>query len=569
MESEVWKHFKKNSNDSTAQCNRCSKSLSCKGSTTSSLIRHLNTVHNIALKRRQANDNVIIENTPSTSAGLTHSQTTVKKPGPNTLDKYLKVQTRSEIIAKLIAKDGINSYVISKSSFIRESFVKRGLTLPKNHSDVMKACNEFYEYAKNETIKSIKHILMSNAKLGLTLDEWTSKGIKRYLNVNVHSKLIVINLGLIRIMGSCPAEKALQLLEALINKFELKFSDLIGGTTDAASVMVKLFKNLNIFHQLCYNHAIHLAVLDVLNKKNELVNSVIVDNDESFSSNGDEDDNNTDSPQSDESEYPSSSEEDNHDTLRTDLKEVLDRIRKVVKIFKNSPVRNNILQSYVKEHNGKELKVLLDCKTRWNSSCTMIERFLSIQSSIQKALVDLNMQDMLQIPDLKKIEELLQVLNPIKLAVEALSKNDANLLAAEGVIKFLFNALSNQNSGLSTEMLESLKHRISQRRNNSLISLMRFLQNPKCIQSNKVEDSFFKMASKTEIIKKVKEVSIIVFNENQTTNESVDEISSDDSLQCYENDGPSSLSLPQELNNCIEKVRNILKMYTIQHKKKL
>ncbi|CAH2084628.1 unnamed protein product [Euphydryas editha] len=45
--AKVWKNLKK-INESTAQCLLCPKKISCKGSNTSGLDRHLQRVHNIS-----------------------------------------------------------------------------------------------------------------------------------------------------------------------------------------------------------------------------------------------------------------------------------------------------------------------------------------------------------------------------------------------------------------------------------------------------------------------------------------------------------------------------------------
>jgi hypothetical protein len=44
----------------------------------------------------------------------------------------------------------------------------------------------------------------------------------------------------------------------------LDFSDIAGCTSDGAAAMKKFGKLIPIYHQLCYNHGIHLAVIDVL-----------------------------------------------------------------------------------------------------------------------------------------------------------------------------------------------------------------------------------------------------------------------------------------------------------------
>lgn len=51
-ESEAWNHFKKIDSE-YAECVYCSKKLSTRGSTTSGLLRHLLSRHNISLPRRR------------------------------------------------------------------------------------------------------------------------------------------------------------------------------------------------------------------------------------------------------------------------------------------------------------------------------------------------------------------------------------------------------------------------------------------------------------------------------------------------------------------------------------
>ena len=66
-------------------------------------------------------------------------------------------------------------------------------------------------------------------------------------------------------------------------------------------------------------------------------------------------------------------------------------MRKVVKLFKRSPVRNDNLQYYVKSEDKKKLTLLLDSKTRWSTLLTMFERFHRLKNSIRKSLIDLDL----------------------------------------------------------------------------------------------------------------------------------------------------------------------------------
>lgn len=75
-----------------------------------------------------------------------------------------------------------------------------------------------------------------------------------------------------------------------------------------------------------------------------------------------------------------------------DLSVTINKVRKIVKIFRKSPTRNEKLQMYVVSEYGKELMLKLDSKTRWNSLLDMLERFLKVKNSVAKAMIDCNME---------------------------------------------------------------------------------------------------------------------------------------------------------------------------------
>ena len=49
-QSKVWKHFTRGDDDDSATCTHCSKIISCKGSSTSGLFRHLKSKHKLSLE---------------------------------------------------------------------------------------------------------------------------------------------------------------------------------------------------------------------------------------------------------------------------------------------------------------------------------------------------------------------------------------------------------------------------------------------------------------------------------------------------------------------------------------
>ena len=90
----------------------------------------------------------------------------------------------------------------------------------------------------------------------------------------------------------------------------------------------------------------------------------------------------------------------------------------------------------------------------------MIERFLKLKKCIEKALIDLNEQFSVSQGEYLLLDDILFSLQPMKLAIEALGRRDANLLMADGILKLFFSQLDNNGSTLSLEFKMSLEKRV-------------------------------------------------------------------------------------------------------------
>jgi hypothetical protein len=151
--------------------------------------------------------------------------------------------------------------------------------------------------------------------------------------------------------------------------------------------------------------------------------------------------------------------------LRPDIKKVLAQARKLIKYFKYSTVRNPILLEHVKIQEKKALRLLLDCKTRWNSLVPKIERLLRLKLCIKQALIDIGTLDMYyDEKNFEFLEKILEVLKPLELGLKELSKDEATLLTSEGVFKFMFRKLRTLDADPSQEMLVALKQRTQKQR---------------------------------------------------------------------------------------------------------
>jgi hypothetical protein len=504
-ESFVWRHFMKKESGDKAQCKHCQRELACKGSSTTGLLRHLSGQHNI----KGPSDSQSME--ASSSASL---EPPAKKGRQLSIeDAMKKKETLEEIVARLASSDGFSVNAITHSKFIRESLQQRGFFLPRNPSKVMSLIKTFFQKVINNVKEEIGALKEKQVKFSISLDEFTSTRNRRYLNINLHHLDKFWNLGLVRIQGSLPAHSLLEMVENHLSLFNLSTtSDIVSSVNDGASVMV-CFGNLAPFdQQLCFAHGIHLAVLDVIYQKT----TIQVKRE-------DEDD---EEEEEDVEEEEDESLEEVFE-IQEDLLPVITKVRKVAKMFKRSPVKNEILQKHVKEELGKELSLLLDCRTRWNSLEKMIERFLLLKRPVSKALIDLQDTSLsltFSMEECSLLEELLKALAPIKLASERLGSRDANLLTAEGVFKFLFGTLEKNNSELSNKLLDALKMRIEERKRGDLVSLLKFLNDPSALNDPE-------MPSKAVLTKNAKILLHRLFPDENAEQEPLDDSTEDEEIR--------------------------------------
>ena len=195
--------------------------------------------------------------------------------------------------------------------------------------------------------------------------------------------------------------------------------------------MKKSGRLIPTLHQLCYAHGLQLVIHDVFYQKGTVCPVKISD----YSSETDEFENDETVEEMEDSgglNIVSDLQQENALILNLDICHLVNKVRQVVKLFKRSPLKNEILQNYVKEKHANGLQLILDCKTPWSSLLIMLERIVEIQIPVQKTLLDLNSDVKISDEELTQISHIVQALVPIKIAVEALCRIDANFITAEG-----------------------------------------------------------------------------------------------------------------------------------------
>lgn len=143
---------------------------------------------------------------------------------------------------------------------------------------------------------------------------------------------------------------------------------------------------------------------------------------------------------------------------------MVDKLCAIVRIFRRSPTKNDaILQPYVKRELGKELSLVLDCRTRWNSLYDMLARFIQLRNPVQKAMIDLKEPVQVTEADFACVQDIVSSLEPVKLAVNALCRRDTNLITAETALHFCLIELQKQSSELAKTLASSIEDRLRER----------------------------------------------------------------------------------------------------------
>nr|CAI5846274.1 unnamed protein product [Callosobruchus analis]CAI5870182.1 unnamed protein product [Callosobruchus analis] len=478
--TSVWFYFLQGVTGETAKCKnkKCNRVLKTKGGSTKGLHTHLSSVHKTSL---------------SLASTSTASDTASRNPCPVPVKKQRKIHEFADLkcdysldamLARMTALDGIPFRLFISSQDLRRCLKAMGHhDLPNSASTIKSQVMLYSNKVKDSIVSDIEKQKSDGKRFSLTFDEWTALSNKRFLNINVHGEGNVFwNTGLMRIYGSMPAFKCVELLEKRLAEYNLSLrSDIVAITTDGASVMKSVGNLISPYQQLCFAHGIQLAVIDVLYNPTRQSSPVETGMDE---------DDGIEFPDEEAQEIMAFLPNDTGDVDETEsldlnlttnynINTVIAKVRKVVRMFRKSPVSNHTLQTYVAAKHHKEMVLILDTKTRWSSLLDMLERFSLLKDCIQKSLIDTSNSSSITDEDFKTIDVVIDVLRPIKLAVEALCQRDANLITADITLKFLLEQLNSLDNALSKDMSEALKIRILQRRNPDLSGTLRYLHNPK------------------------------------------------------------------------------------------
>lgn len=127
------------------------------------------------------------------------------------------------------------------------------------------------------------------------------------------------------------------------------------------------------------------------------------------------------------------------------------------------------------------------CFLSWNSLHDMLGNFLKIFDCVQQAFYQLKMTDLLSPVNKNLIQDIFNVLEPVKICVLEIGKADADLMSADISLEFMLDKLSNSESPLASSLINALTYRITERRHRLMSSLLSFLINPDHRSTNKYD----------------------------------------------------------------------------------
>ena len=225
---------------------------------------HLSSRHNIETEK--------IKNDSAASSSKSHMDSAPSTSKPITdfgISAHLTPRESPGIVlARLCAVDRIPFNTIAKSKDILSGQKAKGIQLPQSGAGIRKAVLQFSDDIKVKIKTEIAEKISADGRFSISIDEYTSARNRRYMCLNLHDEESkVISLGMIRVEGTLPAEKAVDLTRAKLTEFGLSVeSHILGVVSDGASVMKKFVLLLGTEHQICQSHGLHLAVCDILYK---------------------------------------------------------------------------------------------------------------------------------------------------------------------------------------------------------------------------------------------------------------------------------------------------------------
>ncbi|XP_018493795.1 uncharacterized protein LOC100908907 [Galendromus occidentalis] len=355
---------------------------------------------------------------------------------------------------------------------------------PKSGSTLRKYLKEDADVVRDQMRAILKGIIEGGYKLAMSFDEATVVGTDRYITVNVHHHAVLLGnskilpLGLIRIDDRQTGSNLCDLISGRLRGVGLSTEDFAAASTDGASNVRRALDLMLIKQQKCFAHGLDLVVRKTIYGRNALA----FDIDILLADRGDDVPEETENGVSDDTFRDSLDETEVDADLGTTavcLGAVIDRLRSACREFKRKPIMMDEIRKTTRkeEFNGRELRPILDCRTRWYSTCLMIERALRILPALNNVLSRHGTP--ISATDVSALEQIADALIPFKRAILMLCKKEATLLTADKLCILLLSDLRKIDTELATLLRENFVAEILKRRS-IFSSVLSILSDPSC-----------------------------------------------------------------------------------------
>ncbi|CAK1540375.1 unnamed protein product [Leptosia nina] len=508
--SSMWKFFLRSSDHQTAKCKICSKIIKTKGSSTGNMINHMKQVHKSYIEN-STESFTKVEKEVEMPLTVIKQEATVTPDDEIVLDlndvhdNNIEIQnehsyqidiqnavTPMKIISRMVALDGIPLRSFTSSPDLRKLLTDSGYDLPSSDIETVSMILQQTDIVMLEVARELKTLIDAGVKFCLVLEEFLTAKDEKYISLKINNEDSHFgetkNLGLIKIFNEMENKLIIQQIVKRLQSFDLNlYKDIISLTTSSTLSEIKFGTNVELDSQACLAQGIQNGVIEVLYNEDVAATNLRRD-------------------ATDESDDDSECMKETRNaffvkppdiTREPQLihSSIIDKVRKIVRYYKNSASRNELLQKKVKKKYDKEIPLILDCRKRWSTLCEMIGRFLKLKDCIHETLTYLEMDLFIRDEELQILSEIHDSLVVIKATVTALCKPNANLLTADAALRFMFRKLDNQNTEFCRRFATAIKNQIKTRRTH-LSSMLQYLHDRHTYIKCQDEDVFRKLTDK-------------------------------------------------------------------------
>jgi len=228
-------------NGHSAQCKICNVIIKTVGGSTSGMHTHLQTKHKISIRKRPASDETTASTSVSACSTSSSSSSNSKVNKVSPMDKYIKDADENSIgavLARMTSCDGLPFLVFTTSDDLRRALGALGFSVPRSPDTIKKLVMDHSKTVQQTVVNELALRKKRGERFSLTFDEWTSIKNRRFMCINVHERGVQFwSLGLIRVKGSMPAMRCIELLNEKLKMFGLDLKqDIVSITTDGAIV---------------------------------------------------------------------------------------------------------------------------------------------------------------------------------------------------------------------------------------------------------------------------------------------------------------------------------------------